>query len=169
VLAAVVAVGAVLFIVDRSGGSGTPAPAGPTAQAGPPAAPDGIDTVVDTRTDTRFGTDQVRFVTPSGNIACSMSTREVRCDVAQRSWTLPDKPASCTADFGAGTVLAGTGKGALSCASDSVAAPSLQVLGYGTAVWADGVLCSSRESGVRCENPQTKHGFQVARADYDVF
>jgi serine/threonine protein kinase len=169
VLAAVVAVGAVLFIVDPSGGGGTPAPAGPTAQAGPPAAPDGIDTVVDTRTDTRFGTDQVRFVTPSGNIACSLSAREARCDVASQTWKLPDKPASCTADFGKGAVVRSSGSGELTCASDSVAGPSLKELGYGTAVWAGGVLCSSRESGVRCENPQTKHGFQVARAAYDLF
>jgi hypothetical protein len=124
---------------------------------------------VDAGKDTRFGSGQVRFVTPSGNIACSMTTAQVRCDVAQNSWKLPDKPASCTADFGNGTVLAGTGRGELACASDTVADPGLKTLDYGSAVWASGVLCSSRESGVRCENPQTKHGFQVARAAYDVF
>jgi eukaryotic-like serine/threonine-protein kinase len=158
----------VVILVNRSGG-GTGPTVDPSAAAGPPPAPDGITTVVDARKDSRYGTDRVRFVTPSGNISCSMSADEVRCDVGQNNWKLPTKPADCKADFGNGTVLDGTARGALSCASDSVADSSLKVLDYGTAVWSAGVLCSSRETGVRCENPQTKHGFQVARAAYDVF
>jgi hypothetical protein len=168
-LGAAVAVSAVFFIVDGSGGGGAQPTVAPTAQAGPPPAPDGITTVVDARTDTRFGTDQVKFMTPSGNIACSMTAGEVRCDVAAQTWKLPPKPSSCTKDFGNGTVLDGTGAGQLSCESDTIAGSSLKTLDYGSAVWSGGVLCSSKETGVRCENPQTKHGFQVARAAYELF
>lgn len=170
VVAAAVAVAAVLFIVNRSGAGGAaPTPGPATNAAGPPPAPEGITTVVDTAKDSGYGTDPVRFVTPSKNIACSMSSREVRCDVAQNAWKLPAKPGGCTGDFGGGAVLGRTGSGELVCASDTVADSSSKVLEYGTAVWRDGVLCASRETGVRCENPQTKHGFQVARAAFDLF
>jgi hypothetical protein len=171
VVAAAVAVAAVLFIVDRSGSGGATPSGNPSAaaSAGPPPAPDGISTVVDAGKDTRYGTDTVQFVTPSGNIACTMSTTRVRCDVAQNTWKLPTKPADCTADFGGGAVVEGTGSGELVCASDTVADQGLKVLDYGTALWSDGVLCASRETGVRCENRQTRHGFQVARAAYDLF
>jgi hypothetical protein len=50
-----------------------------------------------------------------------------------------------------------------------VAGSSLPVLAYGNAVRFDGVVCVSRESGMRCENSQTRHGFNVARASYDLF
>jgi len=120
----------------------------------------------------RFGPDGARFSTPSRNIACSMSdgpTGETRCDVAQHTWQLPPKPPDCTLDYGGGAVLTGTGRGELTCAGDTVADPSLAVLPYGQAVVYGGVVCVSRESGVRCTNPATGHGFRVARASYELF
>jgi hypothetical protein len=62
------------------------------------------------------------------------------------------------------------GRGAAELRGDTVAGdPSLVVLAYGEAVRFDGVVRVSRETGLRCENPQTGHGFTVARASYDVF
>ena len=54
-------------------------------------------------------------------------------------------------------------------ASRLFAEPGLPVLEYGTAVRRDGVLCASRETGLRCEDERTGHGFEVARAAYELF
>jgi hypothetical protein len=151
------------------GGSATPTGTAATPAPAPGPTPPDINRVYDAATDDRFGTDAAEFVTPSGNITCRMDTDEVRCDVAQQTWKLPAKPADCTGDFGTGTVLTGTAPAELSCVSDSLADPSLETLEYGTAVRRDGVLCASRENGVRCENEQTHHGFQVARAAFELF
>ena len=63
----------------------------------------------------------------------------------------------------------GAGKAELTCATDTVADPGLQVLQYGQAVSFGGVVCDSQETGVRCVNRATGHGFRVARASYDLF
>jgi hypothetical protein len=168
-IGAAVAVGAVFIF----GGGGDPDPGagGPTtaAPASPAPVPPDIATVFDAGSDGRFGTDAARFATPSGNIACAMSADEVRCDVAERSWDLPPKPDGCTGEYGAGAVVSGDRAGELSCGADTVAGRGLEVLDYGTAVRRDGVLCASRENGVRCEVERTRHGFQVARAAYELF
>jgi serine/threonine protein kinase len=167
-IGAAVAVAAVLILGPGSG-DGPPAAAPTTAPTSPAPLPPDITAVVDADTDDRFGAGTARFVTPSGNIACAMSPEEVRCDVAERSWTLPAAPADCTEEFGAGAVVSGAEPGRLSCAEGTVAQRGLEVLEYGTAVRRDGVLCASRETGVRCEDERTRHGFQVARADYELF
>lgn len=173
VIGAVVAVVVVLAVGSALGwfGGGSATPTGTAATTAPPPGPTppDIDQVFDAATDDRFGTGAAEFVTPSGNIACRMSTDEVRCDVTEQTWDLPAEPAGCTGTFGAGTVLTGTGSGELSCVSDSLVDPGLETLEYGTAIRRDGVLCASRETGVRCENEQTRHGFQVARAAFELF
>ena len=40
---------------------------------------------------------------------------------------------------------------------------------YRQAVSYGGVVCDSQETGVRCVNRATGHGFRVARASYDLF
>jgi hypothetical protein len=50
-----------------------------------------------------------------------------------------------------------------------VADPGLPVLPYGRAVSFGGILCDSQETGVRCVNRATGHGFRVARASFDLF
>lgn len=173
VVGAVLAVVVVLVAGSALGwfGGATVSPTGTAATTAPPPGPTppDIDQVYDAATDDRFGAGAAEFVTPSGNIACRMSADEVRCDVAQQTWKLPAEPAGCTGTFGAGTVLVGSGSGELSCVSDSLAGSGMETLEYGTAVRRDGVLCASRENGVRCENEQTRHGFQVARAAFELF
>jgi hypothetical protein len=145
-----------------------PAPADSAGSAGS-TDPAAEAPVIDAEKDPRFGTGSAQFATPSGNIACHMTTGEVRCDVLQRTWQLPPTPSDCAQSFGTGVVLAGSGPGELSCVGDTVADPSLAVLAYGESVQFDGVVCASKEIGMRCENPQTGHGFAVARASYDLF
>ncbi|WP_232662034.1 serine/threonine-protein kinase [Pseudonocardia sp. TRM90224] len=154
----VVALGAVLLLRPEllSGSS-----AGP-ADIGSDSAP------VDAAADPRFGSP-ARFKTPSGNIACQMSTTEVRCDVLTQSWDVPPTPASCRGTWAQGTVLAAGRPGELSCVADSLAAPELGVLEYGEAVQLAGVVCVSRQTGVRCESRTTLHGFSISKAAFELF
>jgi hypothetical protein len=150
--------------------SASPTTAPPTsASATPTADPRAGVTVIDAPADPRFGTDQAQFATPSGNIACLMRADEVRCDVLERTWTLPPKPADCDLDFGNGVLLVSAGPARLSCIGDTVADPALPKLAYGQAVRYAGVVCVSRETGLRCDNPVTGHGFRVSRGSYEVF
>ncbi|MEN3266068.1 serine/threonine-protein kinase [Pseudonocardia sp.] len=176
VVAAVAGAGLAVAVVLLLRGPGTaPDPVGgpsgtaPSVNSAGSADPTGGVDVIDGETDSRFGTGAAQFATPSGNIACRMSTGEVRCDVVQRTWQLPPTPTDCSQAYGTGAVLVGSGPGQLSCVGDTVAASSLPVLAYGKAVRFDGVVCVSRESGIRCENSETRHGFGVARASYDLF
>ncbi|OLT15833.1 hypothetical protein BJF78_15450 [Pseudonocardia sp. CNS-139] len=125
--------------------------------------------VFDVATDTRFGNGQARFATPSGNIACLLQAGEARCDVRNRTWPIPPAPASCTLDYGTGTVVAAGRPGELSCVGDTIADPSLPELAYGQGVRLGDLVCVSRETGVRCEDERSGHGFAVARASYDLF
>ncbi len=173
------AAAAVLLLRGRGGGA-TPVAAAPTSFSAP-ASPTGTpptsvavdplagSTVIDAPADPRFGTDQAAFATPSGNIACLMTADEVRCDVLERTWTLPPTPADCDLDFGRGVLLGGAGPAQLSCVGDTVAGPTLPKLAYGAAVRFAGVMCVSRETGMRCENPVTGHGFRVSRGSFEVF
>jgi hypothetical protein len=177
VVAALVGAGIALAAVFTVGGGDAAAPAaegpGGTAASAPSASSAGSSDpevqVIDGETDHRFGTGSAQFVTPSRNIACRMSTGDVRCDVVQRTWEVPPPPADCTQSYGTGAILTGSGKGHLSCVGDTVADPSLSVLDYGQGVRFGEMVCVSKENGMRCENPRTGHGFAVARASYDLF
>jgi eukaryotic-like serine/threonine-protein kinase len=141
-------------------------PSGGASASGDPAAG---ATVIDAATDGRFGAGTARFATPSRNIACQMSADEVRCDVVERTWQVPPAPADCPLAYGTGASLTGQGAGTLTCAGDTVADPGLATLAYGQGVRLSGVVCVSRESGLRCENTGTRHGFRVSRGSYDLF
>jgi hypothetical protein len=181
---AVLVVGGVvgaITLTSRGGGgvlTTTTAPS-PTAAAAPTAAPatGSVDpgtgvTLVDVAP---FGADGPRFTTPSRNIACRLTDTsptgdgDARCDVAQTTWPLPPKPTDCAGTWGGGASVSGAERAQLTCASDTVADPGLRVLAYRQAVSYGGVVCDSQETGVRCVNRATGHGFRVARASYDLF
>jgi hypothetical protein len=171
----VVAVVAVVALTARVGGkpsaagSSAPAPSGTSSGAVDPGTG---ATLVDAG---QFGADGPRFATPSRNISCQMTDPSsaiagaARCDVAQRFWQIGPKPADCAGEYGAGAAVSGTGKGELTCVTDTVADPGLQVLQYGQAVSYGGIVCDSQETGVRCVNAASGHGFRVSRASYDLF
>ena len=171
-------VGAIALTSRSGGGVRTTAPSA-SAVAAPTAAPatGSVDpgtglTLVDVAP---FGADGPRFTTPSRNISCQLTDTsptgdgEARCDVAQTTWPLPPKPADCTGAWGGGASVSGAERAQLTCASDTVADPGLRVLEYRQAVSYGGVVCDSQETGVRCVNRATGHGFRVARASYDLF
>ncbi len=107
------------------------------------------------------------FTMPSGNIGCLMvSDGVVRCDIRQRDWAPPARPADCNYDFGQGVVLGKTA--GFICASDTalIGAP---VLPYGSTSRQGPYQCRSDENGVECTNLDTRHGFSLSAADYQLF
>lgn len=170
------AVGTVLVLAGRaretpvaSTAPQPPANAGsPSASVAPSSTPSAGE-VIDADTDPRFGAGSATFATPSGNITCAMTADGTRCDVLERTWQIPPKPADCLLDYGSGTILQPGQPGQLLCAGNTVADPSLPVLAYGETVRFAGVECASRQTGVRCTDTASGHGFEVARAAYQVF
>jgi hypothetical protein len=71
--------------------------------------------------------------------------------------------------WGVGAVLRPPAPGELLCASDTVSDPSLPVVPYGEGVRFGGTVCVVRETGVRCDDAASGHGFAVARAAYELF
>jgi hypothetical protein len=107
----------------------------------------------------------VEFRTPSGNIGCIGETagadNSVRCDIRNRSWSPPPKPASCQLDWGQGLSLGRTGRARYVCAGDT----ALNVgpkLAYGSSRRIGAIVCVSRTAGLTCTNA-AGHGFTMSR------
>ncbi|MGI5129600.1 protein kinase domain-containing protein [Pseudonocardia sp. CA-107938] len=155
---ALVTVGGVWLATRAPGVESGAAPADVTSDGQP----------VDASVDPRFGTGGALFRTPSGNIACRMDPNEVRCDVGDRTWTVPARPPGCTGAWATGATISGSGEGTLSCVADDLGG-SPAVLGYGESVRLGQLVCVSRQTGVRCENGATLHGFAVSRTSFELF
>ena len=71
------------------------------ATAAPPGAVEPIPLT------TREVSELTSFSSPSGNIGCYIQPTNVRCDIAERNWAPPPKPASCPemTGWGQGLVL----------------------------------------------------------------
>ena len=54
---------------------------------------------------TREVSELTNFSSPSGNIGCYIEPTNVRCDIAERTWSPPPKPASCPEVVGWGQGL----------------------------------------------------------------
>jgi len=110
----------------------------------------------------------VQFTMPSGNIGCTMQSDGgvVRCDIRQRDWAPPAKPADCNLDFGQVLILGRTA--GFGCASDTalIGAP---VLPYGSTSRQGKYECRSEEVGVTCTNLESGHGFLLSAAEYRLF
>ena len=62
-----------------------------------------------------------QFQSPSGNIGCAIGRQGgVRCDIRNRDWRPPPKPASCMLDWGFGLTLERRGRARFVCAGDTV-------------------------------------------------
>jgi hypothetical protein len=110
------------------------------------------------------------FQSPSGNIGCVIAAGVARCDIVQRDWQPPARPASCPheVDFGQGVEVAGRGAGRLVCAGDTARDPSSAHLEYGAATRVGGFECVSRRTGMSC-SAAGGHGFELSRQGYRVF
>lgn len=115
-----------------------------------------------TAVTTASGPDLLLFVTPSKNIGCELSPTSVRCDIVQRSWSAPPKPAGCQSDYGQGVSL-GTDRADYVCAGDTVVDPSSQVLPYNQAIRSGDIVCVSTKTYLACRNTATNHGFSLSK------
>ena len=113
-----------------------------------------------------------QFQTPSHNIGCYMSTQAggfVRCDIRERSWRPPPKPAYCDVDWGQGIQVGKRRPGQFVCPGDTVLDPGAPVLPYGQASQAGAIRCRGTKLGLICGVRKTGHGFFIARGRYDLF
>jgi len=108
------------------------------------------------------------FQSPSGNIACLMSAKSVRCDIADKQWSAP-RPAGCPKqlDYGQGLTLDATGAATVVCAGDTVLNPEAPVLEYGSISQVGSIRCDSEESGIDCENGAGGE-FSLSREEYEL-
>jgi hypothetical protein len=111
---------------------------------------------------------EAHFALPSKNIACLMIENSVRCDIAEKSWTPPPKPANCPLDYGFGVFVRGDAPANILCTGDTVLGAT-RILPYGHALRMRTFVCTSLESGVGCRNDATRHGFTLSRSSYELF
>jgi hypothetical protein len=104
-----------------------------------------------------------QFQSPSGNIGCVIGRRGgVRCDIRNRAWRPPPKPASCMLDWGFGLTVGRRGRARFVCAGDTTLGQGRR-LAYGKAIRRGRFRCVSRRSGMRCVNRRNGHGFVLSR------
>ena len=125
------------------------------------AAPAHADRVVD---------DYTGFTSPSGNIACMIAPSSARCDIQQRDWSPPPRPADCPSvtGYGQGIIVTPGQPAQIVCAGDT-AYNNNGALAYGDSITAGVLRCTSMESGMTCRDLQTGHGFTIARQAYQLF
>lgn len=109
-----------------------------------------------------------RFQTPTGNIACD-ATDGIRCDIQERTWMPPPKPATCELDWGNGFAILPDGTPTGVCAGDTVLDRSLPKLAYGEASRVGPITCTSRIDGLTCTHDRTRRGFFLSKGSYRLF
>lgn len=115
--------------------------------------------------DDRTVTEMTGFTSPSGNIGCIIDPDYVRCDIRDREWSPPPRPADCEYDYGQGIGLSPGRPAAFICAGDTAlnAGPPLA---YGDKIIAGTLECTSRSSGMSCWDFQYGHEFTLSREGY---
>lgn len=109
------------------------------------------------------------FSSPSENIGCLISRTGVRCDIKQKSYREPPRPAECQLDFGRALEVGVADQEAqFVCAGDTVLGAG-KILRYHTSSVVGKFGCTSRESGMTCYNLETRHGFLISREVADAF
>lgn len=114
-------------------------------------------------------TEITGFTTPSGNIGCYIGPEYVRCDIRERDWAPPPRPADCPdfTDFGQGLQIA-DGDATFVCAGDT-ALNSDSVVDYGDSISSGSLRCEVRTKGVNCAAAASGHGFFLARDGFDFY
>jgi hypothetical protein len=108
------------------------------------------------------------FFTPSRNIACAVSPKSVRCDIASKSWKPPPQPPDCQLDWGNSVSVSSTEGSRILCAGDSLFGGRYRVLHYGDFVQRGEISCLSEKDGIFCIN-EAKEGFLLAYQELKLF
>jgi hypothetical protein len=91
-----------------------------------------------------------------------------RCDIIDRDWSPPPRPADCEFDYGQGISLAPGEQAEFVCAGDTAFGAD-EVLPYGQSITAEVLQCESAQSGITCRDVRTGHGFSISRQAYRLF
>lgn len=118
------------------------------------------------------------FVTPSGNIACTLysDSSGVNCEVREHTWAVPagtDGPYGRACDFSFGGLEFYVNKGNpgnLGCYEgvSNFTASGMKTLDYGQTYSSGAISCDSEPSGVTCTDTATGHFFRVSRESYEL-
>jgi hypothetical protein len=171
VLAAVAALTAVVVLAACGGGS-TGVQAGRTSSTAvqtmvsEPAAQE--DKLLGPAPADREVNELTGFVSPTGNVSCMIDADWARCDIIDRDWSPPPRPADCEFDYGQGISLAPGEQAQFVCAGDTAFGPD-EVLPYGESITAGVLRCESAEPGITCRDIETGHGFSISLKAYRVF
>jgi hypothetical protein len=104
------------------------------------------------------------FQTPSGNIACALQHDNLlRCDI--RSGLNPEPKKPCPVDW-VGLLLSRMHRARPNCAGDTNVNGDPPVLAYGQQWQRRGRICTSRRSGLYCQNFSGYH-FKLSRDSWD--
>ena len=105
------------------------------------------------------------FKMPSKNIHCAIFSGNLRCDI--RSGLKPEPKRQCEGDW-TGLLLASRGKANPVCAGDTVVKKGSKTLEYGSKWKRNGIVCTSKTTGLRCRNGKG-HGFFLSRDKWRKF
>ena len=94
--------------------------------------------------------------------------RSARCDISERDWSPPSRPADCEFDHGQGISLSPGRKPTFVRAGDTALGGG-QPLAYGTSISVGVLQCDSTQSGITCRDTATGRGFAISREAYQVF
>lgn len=109
------------------------------------------------------------FRSPSGNVGCYLDVDYVRCDIAEKNWSPPPRPADCEFDYGQGITMVPGGSAEFVCAGDTALVPDGNPLPFGESMTAGPLRCDSAESGITCRDTGTGKGFSISRDVYQLF
>jgi hypothetical protein len=139
-----------------------------TGQTTSPATEDVPDTPVVAAPIDRRVYERTAFLSPSGNIGCQLGLEGVRCDIDQRDWSPPPRPADCRLDYGQGIGMTIGEPAQFVCAGDTARAGG-EPLPYGQALLAGPIRCESAQSGITCRDVESGYGFSISRETYRFF
>lgn len=113
-------------------------------------------------------TGPTAFSSPSGNVRCHLDATTARCDIADRSWAPPLRPASCAFDYGHGITLTPGRPAAFVCAGGTTLDAGTP-LADRDSITAGALRCESAATGITCLDTKTRHGFVLSREAYHLF
>lgn len=118
---------------------------------------------------TREVSELTNFSSPSGNIGCYIDPTNVRCDIAERTWSPPAKPASCpdVVGWGQGLQLDVGMPAGFVCAGDT-ALTSGNPLAYGDKIVSGSIECTSSSGGISCWDFVYGGSFDISREGYNI-
>lgn len=108
------------------------------------------------------------FLSPSKNIGCRISASNVRCDIREREWQGPPKPASCNEDWGFALGVSGQDSAQFRCVGDTAIGGVTTMLAYGSIARRGSFECRSQEIAMECLNMDTGHGILLSRGEYKL-